>query len=182
MAQIITYPKGTPKNADYLLGTSTPTTNTDDLPITKNFAISDVLGLASTSYIKSEKIVVSTDELKTLHTTPKTLIENPGPNKQIIQVYSIVFLGGGGNLTNDLTFPNDLIISNNIGVAGFTYDIPQAIVNSQLAPFYVPSLSSGQTNFGAALLLTSAGAATVTGDPNKTVTIWVTYRIFNIAD
>jgi hypothetical protein len=181
MAQIITYPKGTPKNADYLLGTSTPATNTDDLPVTKNFAVSDVLGLASTSYIKSEKIVVSTDELKTLHTTPKTLIDNPGPNKQIIQVYSIVFNQSGGNLTNDLTFPNDLSIWNNIG-AGFTYDIPQATVNNQVGSFFVPSLSGGHTNFGAKLLLTSAGAAAVTGDPNKIFKIWVTYRIFNIAD
>jgi len=181
MAQIITYPKGTPKNADYLLGTSTPTTNTDDLPVTKNFAISDVLGLASTSYIKSEKIIVSTDELKTLHTTPKILIDNPGPDKQIIQVYSIVFSQDGGGVLNDLTFPNDLIIWNDYG-NGFTYDIPQAAVNDQLGAFYVPSLSGGYTRFGAKLLLTSAGAATVTGNPTKTVTIWVTYRIFNIAD
>lgn len=47
MAQIITYPKGTPKNADYLLGTSTPAANTDDLPVTKNFAISDVSKLVA---------------------------------------------------------------------------------------------------------------------------------------
>lgn len=50
MAQIITYPKGTPKNADYLLGTSTPATSTDDLPVTKNFAISDVSKLVSKGY------------------------------------------------------------------------------------------------------------------------------------
>ncbi len=50
MAQIITYPKGTPKNADYLLGTSTPATNTDDLPVTKNFAISDVSKLVNKGY------------------------------------------------------------------------------------------------------------------------------------
>lgn len=50
MAQIITYPKGTPKNADYLLGTSTPTTNTDNLPVTKNFAISDVSKLVNKGY------------------------------------------------------------------------------------------------------------------------------------
>ncbi len=50
MAQITTYPKGTPKNADYLLGTSTPAANTDDLPVTKNFAISDVSKLVSKGY------------------------------------------------------------------------------------------------------------------------------------
>jgi len=50
MAQIITYPKGTPKNADYLLGTSTPATNTDDLPVTKNFAISDISKLINKGY------------------------------------------------------------------------------------------------------------------------------------
>ena len=87
MAQIITYPKGTPKNADYLLGTSTPATNTDDLPVTKNFAISDVLGLASTSYIKSDKVIVSTAELKDLHNTPKVLVDvTAGNPKEICQV------------------------------------------------------------------------------------------------
>ena len=181
MAQIITYPKGTPKNADYLLGTSTPAANTDDLPVTKNFAMSDVLGLASASYIKSDKVIVSTAELIDLHNTPKTLIDNPGPTKDIIQVYSIVFSQSGGSALNDLTFSNDLNIWNSVG-AGFTYGIPQVTVNNQLGSFFVPSLSGGHTNFGAKLLLTSTGAATVTGDPNKTVTIWVTYRIFNIAD
>jgi len=181
MANLSAYPKNTPKNSDLLVGTKTARPGTDEKPVTSNFSISDVLGLASTSYIKSEKIVVSTDELKTLHTTPKTLIDNPGPTKDIIQVYSIVFSQSGGGALNDLTFPNDLSIWNNVS-AGFTYDIPQVTVNNQLGSFFMPSLSSGHTNFGAKLLLTSNGAATVTGDPNKTVTIWVTYRIFNIAD
>ncbi len=63
MAIIQTYPKGTPKQGDYLIGTSMPVVGTGDQAVTKNFAMSDVLGLVSNSYIKSEKIVVTTEQL-----------------------------------------------------------------------------------------------------------------------
>ena len=184
MAQIITYPKGTPKNADYLLGTSTPATNTDDLPVTKNFAVSDVLGLASTSYIKSEKIVVSTAELRTLNSPAKILIDNPGPNKNIVQVYGIVAEVIGNTAVNKLVFPNDLEITNKsvIGVTPFKYVIPQATANNTTSAYFIPSLVAGGTSFGAELILQSAAAPTETGTAATTMTFWITYRIFNIQD
>ena len=39
MAQIVTYPTGTPKDGDYLIGTSVPPVNSDENPKTRNFSI-----------------------------------------------------------------------------------------------------------------------------------------------
>lgn len=182
MAQIITYPKGTPKNADYLLGTSTPAANTDDLPVTKNFAMSDVLGLVSASYIKSDKIIVSTAELRNLHTTPKILVDvTAGNPKEICQVYSVVFSVAGNNATNNLSFPNDLNIQSN-NSNPWKYTVPQATANSQGTPYYVPSLTAGESGFDSDVVLDSAAAATETGTATTTMTVWITYRIYNITD
>lgn len=45
MAIINSYPIGTPKTNDLLVGTSMPNVNTDADPITKNFSVSDVIAL-----------------------------------------------------------------------------------------------------------------------------------------
>ena len=180
MAQIITYPKGTPKNADYLLGTSTPATNTDDLPVTKNFAISDVLGLASASYIKSDKIIISTAELKDLHNTPKVLVDvTAGNPKEICQVYSVIFHVSGNTATNNLTFPNELNIQSN-NTSPWKYIVPQATANAEFTPFYVPSFAAGNSGLDSDVVLYSAAAATENGTATTTMTVWITYRIFEI--
>jgi len=46
MAKINIYPLGTPKSNDLLVGTSIPNPNTNKLPKTKNFSVSDVIALA----------------------------------------------------------------------------------------------------------------------------------------
>ena len=56
MALINTYPKGTPKADDYVLGTSMPDPNTDNAPVTNNFSVSSVAAFANataayTSYV-----------------------------------------------------------------------------------------------------------------------------------
>ena len=47
MSILQSYPKGTPKADDLLLGTKTPPANTNDLPITQNFSVSDVASFAN---------------------------------------------------------------------------------------------------------------------------------------
>ena len=48
MAIINSYPIGTPKTNDLLVGTSMPLAGTDADPITKNFPVSDIISLAAT--------------------------------------------------------------------------------------------------------------------------------------
>jgi hypothetical protein len=184
MAIIQSYPTGTPKDGDYLIGTSMPAVNSDELPVTKNFPIADVLGLSSDSYIKFQKVVVSTAELRTLNSPVKILINNPGSNKNILQVYGIVSEITGNTATNKLVFPNNLEITNKsvIGVTPFKYVIPQAIANDTTSAYFIPSLVAGETSFGAELILQSAAAPTETGTAATTMTFWITYRIFNIQD
>tara|TARA_R110002012_G_scaffold282453_2_gene472197 strand:- start:889 stop:1443 length:555 start_codon:yes stop_codon:yes gene_type:complete len=184
MAQIVTYPTGTPKDGDYLIGTSVPPVNSDENPKTRNFSISSVLGLASTSYIKTQKTIVSTAELRTLNSPVKILINNPGTDKDILQVYGVVCEVTGNTATNKLVFPNDLEITNKsfVGVTPFKYVIPQAIANDTASAYFIPSLVAGETSFGAELVLQTAAAPTETGTAATTMTFWITYRIFNIQD
>ena len=48
MAIANSYPMGTPKSSDLLLGTSVPTPNTDEKPTTRNFSMSQVGALVNT--------------------------------------------------------------------------------------------------------------------------------------
>ena len=50
MAIANSYPLGTPKSNDLLIGTSIPDPNTNEQPKTKNFAVSDVIALADTPF------------------------------------------------------------------------------------------------------------------------------------
>lgn len=178
MAIINSYPTVTPTGSDLIIGTDV---SVEGNP-TKTFTIDSVLGLASTSYIKSDKIIVTTEELKALHTTPKVLVDvTAGNPKELCQVYSVVFSVGGNNVLNNLTFPNDLNIQSN-NSSPWKYVIPQATANTQLEVYYTPSLTAGTTEFDSDVVLSSAGAAVETGTATTTMTVWITYRIFNIAD
>jgi len=182
MAIINTYPTGTPKDGDFILGTSVPVANSDAKPVTKNFKVSEVLGLSSTSYIKSDKVIVSTAELKDLHNTPKVLVDvTSGNPKEICQVYSVVFTVASNTSTNNLSFPNDLNIQSD-NTSPWKYTVPQATANAQDTPYYVPSLTAGESAFDSDVVLDSAAAATETGTATTTMTVWITYRIYNIAD
>lgn len=131
-------------------------------------------------YIRSEKVTVSTAELKDLHNTPKILVDvTAGNPKEICQVYSVVFSVGGNNFGDNLTFPNDITIQSD-NVNPWKYIIPQATANAEFIPFYVPSLTAGLSDLDSDVVLSSAGAAVETGTAPTTMTIWITYRIFEI--
>ncbi len=178
MAIINSYPTVAPADSDLVLITDT---SVEGNP-TKTASVGSILSLADSSYIKSDKIQVTAAELKTLHTTPKVLVDvTVGNPKEICQVYSVVFEVNGNSLTNNLVFPNDLTIQSN-NASPWSYVIPQATANSQLITYYVPSLTAGTTNFDTDVVLSSAGAAVETGTATTSMTVWITYRIYNILD
>ena len=49
MSILQSYPKGTPKKGDYIIGTSMPPANSDEMPTTRNFTLANVLDLAPSS-------------------------------------------------------------------------------------------------------------------------------------
>lgn len=133
-------------------------------------------------YIRSEKIIVSTAELRNLHTTPKILVDvTAGNPKEICQVYSVIFGVAGNSLTQNLVFPNDINIESD-AASPWKYVIPQSIANEQdiNEPFYNPSLTAGRIGLDSDVILSSAGAAVETGTAITTMTVWITYRIFEI--
>ena len=140
--------------------------------------------LSSISEIKSKKVIVSTAELRNLHTTPKILVDvTAGNPKEICQVYSVVFGVGGNNASDNLIFPNDINIGSD-NVNPWKYIIPQNIANEQalIAPYYNPPLTAGRIGLDSDVVLSSAGAAVETGTAATIMIVWITYRIFNIAD
>lgn len=140
--------------------------------------------LSNISEIKSKKVIVSTAELRNLHTTPKILVDvTAGNPKEICQVYSVIFGVGGNGVANNLVFPNDINIESD-AVSPWKYVIPQSIANEQAVnePYYSPSLTAGRIGLDSDVVLSSAGAAVETGTATTTMTVWITYRIFNIAD
>ena len=56
MAIANSYPMGTPKSGDLLLGTSTPAINTNEKPTTRNFGIGDVASLINTGFEGGYKV------------------------------------------------------------------------------------------------------------------------------
>lgn len=49
MSIIQSYPKGTPKKEDYVIGTSIPTAGSDEMPTTRNFLVGSIVDLASST-------------------------------------------------------------------------------------------------------------------------------------
>jgi len=181
MARIKTYALDSEINAaDKVVGTDgTPGA---DLGKTKNFSVSSLVSFIGTGGdILTKKVVVSTAELRALNAPAKILIDNPGTDKNILQVYGVVCEVTGNTATNKLVFPNDLEITNKafVGATPFKYVIPQAIANDTASAYFIPSLVAGETSFGAELVLQTAAAPTETGTAATTMTFWITYRIFN---
>ena len=62
MAIVNSYPIGTPKTNDLIVGTSMPLADTDADPITKNFSVSSILALGPD--ILTSKTTITTEQLK----------------------------------------------------------------------------------------------------------------------
>tara|TARA_R100001509_G_scaffold151630_1_gene111233 strand:+ start:620 stop:1159 length:540 start_codon:yes stop_codon:yes gene_type:complete len=179
MAIINSYPTATPLASDLLIGTDTSTTPNS----TKTFTVDSIVSLADASYIKSDKIQITTAQLKNLGSGGGLQLIDPGTNK-IIQIYSIVFGISGNDALNNLAFPNDLEFSfkSSVGVTPLKYVIPTSIANRVIAPapYYVPLLVAGEAEPGADLVLNTAAPAVETGTAVTSAVVYITYRIFDI--
>ena len=82
MAIANSYPMGTPKSGDLLLGTSIPLPDEDTMPQTKNFSIQSVANFAQNGYVEATKILTKA-EYQALQTTDITLVGAQGAGKYI---------------------------------------------------------------------------------------------------
>jgi len=94
MANINSYPKATAKTSDLLLGTSTPAAGTDDKPMTRNFSISSVLGLANPGTdLKQIVVTITPSQLLSLNGgNTLELIPAPGVNRMYVILNALINL------------------------------------------------------------------------------------------
>jgi len=76
MAIANSYPMGTPKSSDLLLGTSVPTPNTDEKATTRNFSLSQVGALVNTVNLGYTSYVALITQAGTAAPTEDPLIQN----------------------------------------------------------------------------------------------------------
>ena len=76
MAIANSYPMGTPKSSDLLLGTSVPTPNTDEKATTRNFSMSQVGALVNTVNLGYTSYVALITQAGTAAPTENPLIQN----------------------------------------------------------------------------------------------------------
>ena len=85
MAIINSYPMGTPKSGDLLVGTSIPDPNTNDKSTTRNFGINDIATLVSRGFTEATKTLTKA-EYQALQATDITLVAAQGVGKYIIVI------------------------------------------------------------------------------------------------
>ena len=113
MAIANSYPMGTPKSSDLLLGTSVPNPNTDEKATTRNFSISQVVTLATENYVEVTK-TISNAEWLALPTTSVVLIPAQGAGTAIkILTATLKF----NFVSTSFFFPGDISIGSGTGGA-----------------------------------------------------------------
>ena len=103
MANISTYPIGTPSLEDLIPGTQKFTAaNGKKENLTRNFTVSDLSSLATNNYVEITKTITNAQWLA-LGGTNITLVPNPGANKYIKVLEASIFFDFAGN---NFAFPN----------------------------------------------------------------------------
>jgi len=121
MSIIQSYPKGTPKKEDYVIGTSIPTANSDETPTTRNFLVGSIVDLANstslgyTSYVALISQTGTNDPIATqlANTTNKTFTFTRASNGS----YSIIASGSLFTSGKTIVFLNGGAAENNHDVA-----------------------------------------------------------------
>ena len=93
MAIANSYPMGTPKSGDLLLGTSSPTPGTDEKPVTRNFSIESVNALSIAPGILNATVIVTNAQIASLGTAPIAIL--PGVTGKSYQIIAASFSNGG---------------------------------------------------------------------------------------
>jgi hypothetical protein len=190
MAIANSYPVGTVKTEDLVLGTSIPLAGTNDKPVTKNFSVGDIVGLAPGSSIISSKVAITGERLSTISTNALKIIEAPvGSPNEIIELISVTVKSDLNPATDgsSINYFADLVITPAFAPPlgpSWQYNISQNWLDSVTSNFtaYRSTLSAGTTSTEDRdiYLGDTAGVdPTVSGDNIPGITLYLTYRIIN---
>jgi hypothetical protein len=190
MAIANSYPVGTVKTEDLVLGTSIPLAGTNDKPVTKNFSVGDIVGLAPGSSIISSKVAITGERLSTISTNALKIIEAPvGSPNEIIELISVTVKSDLNPATDgsSINYFADLVITPAFAPPlgpSWQYNISQNWLDSVTSNFtaYRSTLSAGTTSTeDRDIYLGDTGGVdpTVSGDNIPGITLYLTYRIIN---
>ena len=174
MAIANSYPMGTPKSSDLLLGTSTPVAGSSEKPSTKNFSISEVVTLATKNYVEVTK-AISNAEWLALATTSIEIIPAPGTGKvvQIILAHAKWVPSG-----DSFEFDQSLTLGNGTGGASAVVQgtMPSAgYTDIDGDSTYLFTISGAAASSNSAINFGCDNGATLTG--GGTLSITVRYQV-----
>lgn len=184
MSILQSYPKGTPKNGDYIIGTSMPTAGSDEMPTTRNFSVDSIASLGNAPNIATKTILITTAQLEALGTTDVTLLTLAGGtgDGEYLQLISASILAGGGVIGGGYTWdPAGAFISWSDLATNNKIIIPQLQLpdgNGSPQEPYIIAAADGGYSRGRDLVIGTAADPVITGTPNGTLTINLTYRLF----
>ena len=184
MSILQSYPKGTPKKGDYIIGTSIPPANSDEMPTTRNFTVDSIASLGNAPNIVTTTFTVTDAQLRTLGTTDVTLLTLAGDSGdgEYLQLISASILPGGGVLGSSYTWDAaGAFISWSDVAANNKIIIPQSQLpngSGALQGPYTIAAENGSYRRGGDLKLGTAADPVIAGTPNGTLTINLTYRLF----
>ena len=175
MAIANSYPMGTPKSGDLLLGTSVPRVGIDEKATTRNFGVEAVAALVNRGYIEVTKVLTNAEWIA-LPTTAIAVV--PAVTSKHIQVLSAyaTFTSVAGDY---FYFTSDLILTNktsspNLNSAQIQARIPQNLEGADDTVQTIFELEACQPNL---LALYFSTLSTATNSGGGTVSITVRYTL-----
>ena len=175
MAIANSYPMGTPKSGDLLLGTSVPTLNTNEKATTRNFGVEAVAALVNRGYIEATKVLTNAEWLA-LPTAGIVVI--PGVASKRIQVLSAY--AKFNYATSSFFFTSDLVLAGSAVLSTLTGDsiqarVPQDFEDIDSDDLAILGLEACTPLLGTPLYFGTLATATNTG--GGTVSITVRYTL-----
>ena len=170
MAIANSYPMGTPKSNDLLIGTSVPAANSEDVATTRNFSISAVATLATQGYAEVTK-VISNAEWLALATTSVQIIPTPGTSKALQVILAHVkWVHSGANFEWD----GPLHLSN--GTTGAVSTVVQGTIPAAYSDVngndtQIFTISGADVSVNGAINLGCPNGTTITGGGTLSVTV-----------
>ena len=186
MAIANSYPVGTVKTEDLILGTSIPLAGTNDKPVTKNFSVASVLALGSPPNILTAKFLITNAQLLTLGTVPITIL--PSVTNAYYQIIAASFTNTGSGSTNYIWGSSKGVLYNNSNTISSTHrvEVPTtSLPTGEIAVTtpYMGTPIAGTSRIGVAMSFSTddgSDPSYLGGTPDGTITINLTYRLIQI--